>query len=71
MPAVEKHDSASGAVGYIAAAWYQRPWDCLIHIGTDPLTPVVNDQCANGGQGGAEHPVVMAAQQESNQIRRA
>ena len=70
VPAVEKHHCASRAVGSSQRRGSSEPGMAFFILAdADALTPVVNDQCANGGQGGAGHPVVVAAQQESNRMR--
>jgi len=67
VPAVESMIVRTGAVGLSQRRGTSEPGiACFIFADAGSPAPVVNDHCANGGQGGTRHPVVVAAQQESN-----
>ena len=60
-------DMRAGAVGSSPRrGTRERGIACFILADAGSPAPVVNDHCANGGQGGTGHAVVVAAQQESN-----
>ena len=70
VPAVESMIVRAGAVGSSPRRGTSEPGiACFILADAGSPAPVVNDHCANGGQGGTGHPVVVAAQQESSRVR--